>query len=269
MTSVVDVVRTYMDAASGLTRLTRQRAVVAAKTLLKVEDRYTGDAAPREATPDETTRGSVGAGIQSLASELVTTSAANREALGELVEVEIDRVLNEAGYVRREEHDRLLRRVADLERRLAAFPSSAPRDAASAQRDAQNYGREVEVPAPREPGPGTEPAATQGEPETVAAADAVRTPPTGSGPERDEAEQTATGHAPDTATGESDETEERDTSPSESTSTADTETGDDSSAAGSGTRSRSGTKATAKSAGRTRSTKSAAKKSSGKTGKSK
>ncbi|QVQ52111.1 hypothetical protein J4H86_25935 [Spiractinospora alimapuensis] len=256
-----------MDAASGLTRLTRQRAVVAAKTLLKVEDRYTADAAPREAAPEETTRGSVGAGIQSLASELVATSAANREALGELVAVEMDRVLSEAGYVRREEHDRLLRRVADLERRLAAFPSSVAtavsREAAPGQRDTRGDSGESGVPAPREP-------ATEAEPAATGAADAESASPAMSGSERGKAEEPAPDQS--TSTSESVPDAETDTgTPEESSGAADTDsaTDADAPAGGSGGRARSGAKTTTKAAGRTRSTKSTAKKSSGKTGKSK
>ncbi|WP_306371263.1 membrane fusogenic activity family protein [Nocardiopsis sp. CC223A] len=113
---VVDAVRTYLDAASGLTELSRKEAVAAAKVLLRAggpgvsaAEQEPGGAPPR-----------VGQTIQALAGELLETSRANREALAELVRSEVEHRLERMDVVPRSEHERLVRRVAELERRLAA-----------------------------------------------------------------------------------------------------------------------------------------------------
>ena len=73
---IVDAVRTYLDAASGLTELTRKRAVTAAKALLRAGgDRSDGVAAQFRASVEPTAEGAegptaaprVGRGIQTLA----------------------------------------------------------------------------------------------------------------------------------------------------------------------------------------------------------
>lgn len=110
---VVDAVRTYLDAANGLTELSRKEAVAAAKALLRANGQASpvaeGDSLPR-----------VGQSIQVLAGELVETSRANREAIAELVRGEVTRQLETMDVVSRGEYERLARRVAELERRLAA-----------------------------------------------------------------------------------------------------------------------------------------------------
>ncbi|WP_393916248.1 accessory factor UbiK family protein [Halostreptopolyspora alba] len=128
VTMVVDAVRSYFDAASGLTELTRKRAVAAAKTLLRaVDERAAGATGPPDradppAGEDDggTQRTSrVGHDIQSLASELIETNQANRAALSSMVQAEVTRVLDRLDLVRRDEYERVVRRVAELERRLA------------------------------------------------------------------------------------------------------------------------------------------------------
>lgn len=117
---VIDVVRTYLDAASGFTELTRKRAVAAARTLLRDAPRETsGDSgAPGPDTQPGTRPG--GRGIQELAAELVEASETNRARLTELISEEVRRQLQQQDLVSRAEYERVLRRVADLERRLAA-----------------------------------------------------------------------------------------------------------------------------------------------------
>ena len=113
---VVDAVRTYLDAASGLTELSRKEAVAAAKVLLRAG----GAGVPTaEAEPGGAPL-RVGQSIQALAGELLETSRANREALAELVRSEVEHRLERMDVVPRSEHERLVRRVAELERRLAA-----------------------------------------------------------------------------------------------------------------------------------------------------
>lgn len=109
---VVDAVRTYLDAASGLTELSRKEAVAAAKILLRANGQVSpvteGDDLPR-----------VGQSIQALAGELIETSRANQEAIADLVRGEVGRQLETMDVVPRGEYERLARRVAELERRLA------------------------------------------------------------------------------------------------------------------------------------------------------
>lgn len=112
---VVDAVRTYLDAASGLTELSRKQAVAAAKTLLKANGSTAPVTGEGEGLPSR-----VGQSIQALAGELVETNQSNREALADLVRREVERQLESMDVVPRAEHERLVRRVAELERRLAA-----------------------------------------------------------------------------------------------------------------------------------------------------
>ncbi|TDQ47542.1 hypothetical protein [Actinorugispora endophytica] len=139
---VVDAVRTYLEAASGFTELTRKHAVAAAKTLLKESDERSGGAITRAADTAKSTvenvessvRGTrVGHSIQALATDLIETSRANRAAIGTLVEGEVERLLDRLDLVRRDEHDRLLRRVAELERRLASTAAAQRRRAAAGE----------------------------------------------------------------------------------------------------------------------------------------
>ncbi|RKS07702.1 hypothetical protein DFP74_3385 [Nocardiopsis sp. Huas11] len=112
---VVDAVRTYFDATSGLTELSRKEAVAAAKALLKANGRPAAPAVEQEALPAR-----VGQSIQALAGELIATNEANRTAIAELVGSEVARQLERMDIVPRAEYERVVRRVAELERRLAA-----------------------------------------------------------------------------------------------------------------------------------------------------
>ncbi|WP_017573047.1 accessory factor UbiK family protein [Nocardiopsis halotolerans] len=112
---VVDAVRTYLDAASGLTELSRKQAVAAAKTLLRASGSASPSAGESENMPPR-----VGQSIQTLAGELIETSQSNRAAIADLVRSEVERQLERMDVVPRAEHERLVRRVAELERRLAA-----------------------------------------------------------------------------------------------------------------------------------------------------
>lgn len=115
---VVDAVRTYLDAANGLTELSRKEAVAAAKALLRA-----GGANGAPVPSVDTAQGPpprVGQNIQALAGELIETSQANRAAIADLVRAEVGRALEQLDVVPRAEHDRVVRRVAELERRLGA-----------------------------------------------------------------------------------------------------------------------------------------------------
>lgn len=113
---VVDAVRTYLDAANGLTELSRKQAVAAAKTLLRAN----GAAALAPAVADGEAPPRVGQSIQTLAGELIETSQANRAAVADLVRDEVRYALEQMDMVPRAEYERMVRRVAELERRMAA-----------------------------------------------------------------------------------------------------------------------------------------------------
>ncbi|MGW8438365.1 membrane fusogenic activity family protein [Nocardiopsis sp. NPDC055879] len=115
---VVDAVRTYLDAANGLTELSRKEAVAAAKALLRAGGANGAPVPSVDAAQGPPPR--VGQNIQALAGELIETSQANRAAIADLVRAEVGRALEELDVVPRAEHDRLVRRVAELERRLGA-----------------------------------------------------------------------------------------------------------------------------------------------------
>uniref|UniRef100_UPI0003675354 hypothetical protein n=1 Tax=Nocardiopsis lucentensis TaxID=53441 RepID=UPI0003675354 len=155
---VVDAVRTYLDAASGLTELSRKEAVAAAKALLRASGTAAPERAGGEALPPR-----VGQNIQALAGELIETSQANRAAIAALVRSEVERQLERMDVVPRGEHDRLARRVAELERRLAARHQVSERVFAP-------------VEAGPEPGPGPDAIAAPG-PEAAPVEEAVAPEP--------------------------------------------------------------------------------------------
>lgn len=94
-----DAWRSYLAVAMGLTEAPRRKA-------------------------QETARRLVGAGgatavqLQAFAEELVSTSAANREALTKLVRFEVERAIGAVGLATADEVTELTRRVRELERQL-------------------------------------------------------------------------------------------------------------------------------------------------------
>ncbi|MBR8742748.1 membrane fusogenic activity family protein [Nocardiopsis sp. MG754419] len=115
---VVDAVRTYLDAANGLTELSRKEAVAAAKALLRADGAQAPVVPATEAAQGPPPR--VGQNIQALAGELIETSQANRSAIADLVRAEVGRALEQMDMVPRGEYERVVRRVVELERRMAA-----------------------------------------------------------------------------------------------------------------------------------------------------
>lgn len=114
-----DAWRAYLELALGLTEASRKKAQKVAKKLVGKG-------------------GVTAAQLQSLAEDLVSTSLANREALGKLVRFEVDRTLGRVGLATAEEVADLTARVRDLEEQLrqargAAAPAAAPADAALAE----------------------------------------------------------------------------------------------------------------------------------------
>ncbi|SCG17112.1 Polyhydroxyalkanoate synthesis regulator phasin [Micromonospora echinofusca] len=94
-----DAWRAYLELAMGLTEAPRKKAQDAVR-------RVVGSG------------GATAAQLQTLAEELVSTGAANREALTKLVRFEVDRALGAVGLATADEVAELTRRVHELERQL-------------------------------------------------------------------------------------------------------------------------------------------------------
>ncbi|MFI7578273.1 hypothetical protein [Micromonospora sp. NPDC049497] len=94
-----DAWRAYLELAMGLTEAPRKKAQDAVR-------RVVGQG------------GATAGQLQALAEELVSTGAANREALTKLVRFEVDRALAAVGLATADEVAELTRRVHELERQL-------------------------------------------------------------------------------------------------------------------------------------------------------
>ncbi|MDG4838231.1 hypothetical protein O7631_17065 [Micromonospora sp. WMMD967] len=102
-----DAWRAYLELAMGLTEAPRKKAQDVARRLVG-------------------SGGATAAQLQALGEELVTTGAANREALTKLVRFEVDRALGAVGLATADEVAELTRRVRDLERQLREARASEP-----------------------------------------------------------------------------------------------------------------------------------------------
>ncbi|MEU8220184.1 hypothetical protein AB0C47_30945 [Micromonospora taraxaci] len=102
-----DAWRAYLELAMGLTEAPRKKAQDVARRLVG-------------------SGGATAAQLQALGEELVTTGAANREALTKLVRFEVDRALGAVGLATADEVAELTRRVHDLERQLREARASEP-----------------------------------------------------------------------------------------------------------------------------------------------
>ena len=97
-----DALKGYLALASGLTEVTRQRAVGAAKALVA--------------------QGEVTAGqVTSLTDDLLAQSKSNREAVTALVKYEVDRALGRVGLASSDEVGELTARVRGLEGSVRAL----------------------------------------------------------------------------------------------------------------------------------------------------
>ncbi|MEO6205285.1 MAG: hypothetical protein ABIO67_07890 [Mycobacteriales bacterium] len=110
-----DALKSYLALASGLTDISKQRAVTAAKALV----------AQGEATAEQVT---------SLAEDLVQQSRSNREAVTALVKFELDRGLSRVGLASHDVVDELSRRVRELEGQVRSLGGSAPAKKAPAKK---------------------------------------------------------------------------------------------------------------------------------------
>jgi polyhydroxyalkanoate synthesis regulator phasin len=127
---VLDGLRGYLQLANGLSDVTRERARVAAKSLVAQGEASVGAVLP----------GSLKAQVGSLTEDLIATSKANRALLIGLVGTEVERATARLGLAMAGELDsakrraqRLEQRVADLERQVRqALAGSAPRTSSAA-----------------------------------------------------------------------------------------------------------------------------------------
>src|SRR5262245_3264386 len=99
---VMDALRGYVQLASGLTEVTRQRAMKTARQLLQ----QTG--------ADSLTSGLTGR-VSELADEIVATSKSNRALLQAIITNEVEGAVARLGFVRAEEVAALRRRLEKLE----------------------------------------------------------------------------------------------------------------------------------------------------------
>jgi polyhydroxyalkanoate synthesis regulator phasin len=91
--------RTYLELASGLGEVSRQKVTKVIKDLV----------GKGNATAEQ---------LRSMTAELIAANAANREALKRLIKLEVDRALGRVGLATMDEVNELTERVRDLERQL-------------------------------------------------------------------------------------------------------------------------------------------------------
>src|SRR5690349_15852153 len=106
---VMDAVRGYVQLASGLTEVTKQKAQAAAKALLQ-----------------QTGADALTSKVSDLAGEVVATGESNRQLLQAIVAEEVEGAVARLGFVRSEEVAALTRRVKALETELAEAHAAGP-----------------------------------------------------------------------------------------------------------------------------------------------
>lgn len=130
-----DAVKGYLALASGLTEVTKQRAVSAAKALVA--------------------QGGAAAGqVTALADDLVAQSQSNRDAVTALVRFEVDKALGRVGLASAEEVTELNARVRSLEaelRRASGSDAAAKTGAAAMQPAANPPQAAAKTPAAKAP----------------------------------------------------------------------------------------------------------------------
>jgi len=124
---VLDALRGYVQLASGLTEVSRARAVTEAKALLAqrgaLEQLFTDQA---KGLADD-----VGRQVQTLADDLLATSKANREVLLALVRAESERAAGSLGFATAEELAALRRRVERIDAKITPSSPSATKKSAA------------------------------------------------------------------------------------------------------------------------------------------
>jgi len=104
----LDALRGYLQLASGLTDVTRERARAAARALVAQGEASVGAVVPP----------AVGGQVKSLTDDLLAASRANRSLLTSLIRAEVDRSVARLGLVSAAELNAATRRNRSLERRV-------------------------------------------------------------------------------------------------------------------------------------------------------
>ncbi len=129
-----DAIKNYLALANGLTEVTRQRALSAAKALVT----------SGEATAEQVTN---------LADDLLTTSRNNRDTIVALIRYEIDRALVRLGLATSEEVAALVQRIESLDALVQAFlaPPASKKAASPAAPESSSPSPEAPAGTPGRP----------------------------------------------------------------------------------------------------------------------
>ena len=103
---VIDGLKAYVQLASGLTDVTRERALAAARTLVAQ-----GEAGVGSVLPD-----TMRMQVANVTDDLIATSKANRDLLVGLVRAEVERTVSRMGLVSAAELNAATRRAEALDR---------------------------------------------------------------------------------------------------------------------------------------------------------
>jgi len=123
---IVDALRGYLQLANGLTEVTRQRAVAAARSLLEQGEEAFQEAISQAAPGVD----GLSRQVQALADDILATSRLNRDLLVGLIRSEVERAVAAVGLVSTEDLAAMARKVTRLERQLdAAVAFGAEEDA--------------------------------------------------------------------------------------------------------------------------------------------
>ena len=148
---VVDAVRGYVQLASGLGDVTRQKATQVAKQLVEQGGGLVSGVASSAGSAD------VAKQVQGLAEDLLATGRTNRDLLVGLVRTEVERAVNRLGLVGADELSAMARVVERLQNQLDAAiafggrPSSAGAKAQTGGSGASDEGRPARRPVKRAP----------------------------------------------------------------------------------------------------------------------
>jgi hypothetical protein len=113
---VLDGLRGYIQLANGLTDVTRERALAAAKALVAQGEAGVGAVLPQPVRTQ----------VSTLTDDLLATSKANRDLLVNLVRSEVERSVARLGLVSAKELEAAVRRTRSLEKRVEELEQKAP-----------------------------------------------------------------------------------------------------------------------------------------------
>jgi hypothetical protein len=147
---VLDALRGYLQLANGLTDVTKQRALAAARQLIDQGGEVLGDAVSSTMS-GKGVGGGVTRQVSSLAEDLLATSRTNRDLLLGIVRTEIDRAVAAMGLVSAEDLEAMARKVERLERQLDAAVAFGGTQSAPARKAPARKAPAKKVPAKKVP----------------------------------------------------------------------------------------------------------------------